>query len=74
VAWSQEDIDRLKEAIGSGVLQVVYEGPPRRSITYQSTEAMLTALAQMEREVNGSTAFRYRRVQFRKGFRGVDTD
>lgn len=64
--WTQADIDRLKEAIGSGTLSVSYAGPPARSITYRSMDDMLKALAMMERSVNGGTPYRIART--RKGF------
>jgi hypothetical protein len=64
--WTQTDIDTLKAAIASGVLSVNYAGPPARSITYQSTDAMLKALALMEQSVNGGTP--YRLAKSRKGF------
>ncbi len=66
MAWTQSDIDKLKAAIASGALSVSYAGPPARSITYQSTDAMLKALAKMEQEVNGRTT--YRLATFSKGF------
>lgn len=64
-SWTQADIDTLRAAIATGVLSVSYAGPPQRSITYQSTSAMLQALALMERAVNGTTS--YRRAVTRKG-------
>lgn len=65
--WTQADIDNLKAAVASGVMTVSYDGPPRRSITYQSLGEMRKLLAEMSREVNGATT--YRRVKFSKGFR-----
>lgn len=64
--WTQADIDRLKAAISSGVLSVSYAGPPARTMTYQSLDAMRSLLAEMLGQVNGSTT--YRRVSFGKGF------
>lgn len=64
--WTQADIDKLKRAIASGVLSVRFDGPPARSVTYQSLEAMRGLLAEMTRDVKGTTTFR--RVAFRKGF------
>lgn len=71
--WSQEDLDRLKAAISSGILTVVYDGPPRRSVTFQSLREMREALAQMEQTTSAQagTLTTYRRVRFRKGFRDV---
>jgi hypothetical protein len=64
--WTQADIDRLKEAISSGVLTVSYAGPPARSKTYQSLEAMRSLLAEMTRQVSGAPSFS--RAAFSKGF------
>ena len=50
MAWTQADIDALKAAIATGVRTVSYSD---RQVTYQTTEAMLTALAAMESEVAG---------------------
>lgn len=67
--WTDADIDTLKAAIASGVLTVSYSGPPARTITYQSTAAMLQVLAEMRAEVaNASgTRRRFRYVRVRKG-------
>lgn len=67
--WTQADIDTLKAAVASGVLMVSYAGPPQRSVTYQSLDAMRSLLAEMIRDVNGSAVPSYRRVQVNKGFR-----
>lgn len=66
--WTQADIDKLRDAIASGVLSVSYAGPPARTITYQSLDAMRALLAEMVRQVNGSTATSFRRVSHSKGF------
>jgi hypothetical protein len=65
--WTQADIDTLRAAIASGVMSVSYAGPPQRSVTYQSLDAMRAVLAEMIRDVSGATS--YRRVQFLRGFR-----
>ena len=44
MAWTQTDIDALKAAIASGALFVQYAD---KSIRYQSTKDMLSALAAM---------------------------
>lgn len=68
MAWSQADIDALKAAIATGVATVSYSGPPSRSVTYQSTDAMLQALAVMQQEVNGAAGTpAYRLGATRKG-------
>lgn len=63
--WTQADIDRLKKAIGSGALSVSYAGPPARTITYQSLDAMRSLLAEMVRSVQGNPT--YRLAATRKG-------
>jgi hypothetical protein len=65
--WTQEDIDTLKAAIASGVLTVEYAGPPPRKLTYQNLREMRDLLAEMIGQVQSPA--RYRRAQFRKGFR-----
>lgn len=66
--WTQAEIDNLKTAIASGILTVTYDGPPRRSITYQSLAEMRALLSSMQQEAaraaGGST---YRLVSTRKG-------
>lgn len=68
--WTQEDIDRLKAAVGSGVLTVSYNGPPARTITYQSLTAMEALLGRMVAQVNGAagTGRRFRFATHKKGF------
>ncbi len=51
--WTQADIDNLKTAIASGVLTVHYDGPPRRSVTYQHLKDMREQLAIMVADVAG---------------------
>lgn len=67
-AWVQGDVDALQMAIKQGVLTVSYDGPPRRTITYQSTRDMLTILATAQQSVNvqagGST---FKLIGTRKG-------
>ena len=64
--WTQADVDKLKAAVGSGILAVEYDGPPKRQITYQSLAAMRELLAVMVRQVNGAPAFRH--ASFSSGF------
>lgn len=62
VIWTQTDIDTLKAAIASGVLSVTYDGPPRRSVTYQSISQMLQVLGLAAQAIdvqNGGTAYRF---------------
>ncbi|HEY6038121.1 MAG TPA: hypothetical protein VIV58_27760 [Kofleriaceae bacterium] len=56
--WTQDDINKLKAAVASGVLTVSYSGPPARLQTYQSLAEMRSLLADMVRQVNGGTTFR----------------
>ncbi len=67
--WTQEDIDKLKSAVASGVLTVSFNGPPARSLTYQSLESMRALLAEMVAAVAGAAGTRtsYRIGRFRKG-------
>lgn len=65
--WTEADIATLKKAVASGVLTVSYDGPPRRTITYQSLDAMRSLLAEMNRQVNAAPSSR--RVTWSKGFR-----
>lgn len=66
--WTQTEIDTLKAAVASGILTVTYDGPPRRSITYQSLAEMRALLSSMQQDVartaGGST---YRLISTRKG-------
>lgn len=64
--WTQTDIDKLRAAIASGVLTVRYDGPPARSVTYQSMSEMRALLAEMRADVSG--AQRSRLAATRKGF------
>lgn len=68
--WVQADIDALKAAIASGILTVRYDGPPGRTITYQSLAEMRSLLAEMVAEVAGEAGTRtgYRFAAHRKGF------
>jgi hypothetical protein len=68
--WTQEDVDALKEAVKSGLLTVSYSGPPARTITYQSLDAMRKLLADMVADVATEAGTRpsYRRAAFSSGF------
>jgi hypothetical protein len=67
VIWTQDDLDNLKAAVASGVLTVSYDGPPRRSITYQSLAEMRKLLAEMVQQVHRPATVRL--VAHRRGFR-----
>lgn len=68
--WTQDDVDTLKAACASGVLSVSYNGPPARTVTYQSLGAMRALLAEMIAEVGNTAGTRsnYRLAQHKKGF------
>lgn len=68
--WTEADITKLKEAVGSGVLTVKYAGPPAREITYQSLASMRSLLAEMVAAVRGAAGTRpsFRYAATRKGF------
>ena len=68
MAWTQAQYDSLEAAIGSGVLSVTYDGPPRRSVTYQNVTEMRTVLAEMRAQLNSAPTHRY--AQTSKGFSG----
>ena len=66
--WTQADVDALKAAVGSGVLQVRYDGPPARMVTYHSLAEMRALLATMVADVaasGGRASFRL--IATRKG-------
>lgn len=67
--WTQTDVDNLKAAIAQGILTVSYDGPPKRTITYQSLNGMRSLLASMQQDVNSQVAGAkgYRLAAFKKG-------
>jgi hypothetical protein len=67
--WTQTDVDALKVAVASGVLTVTYDGPPRRSITYQNLNDMRALLASMIQDVaaTAGSSVPYRLAATRKG-------
>jgi hypothetical protein len=67
--WTQADVDSLKAAVASGVLTVRYDGPPGRTITYQSLAEMRSLLASMQQDVARAAgqAASYRLASTRKG-------
>ena len=66
--WTQADIDALKAVVGTGVLTVHYSGPPARTVTYQSTDAMEKLLAKMIADVDGDDRIATTYAYTRKGF------
>lgn len=67
--WTQGDIDDLKGAIAGGVLSVTYNGPPSRTLTYQSLAEMRKLLAEMVADVGAAAGTRpaFRLAKTRKG-------
>lgn len=71
--WASGDIAALKAAVASGVLTVLYDGPPKRMVTYQSIDAMRALLANMVQDVNAQNGGRnYSVAKTSKGFRCDD--
>ncbi len=52
MAWTQTDIDKLKQAIGRGARSLELNG---EKVTYGSLSEMRKTLAMMEAEVNGTS-------------------
>lgn len=67
--WTEDEIAALKAAVASGVLSVTYNGPPARTVTYQSLEAMRDLLAEMVADVGNDSGERrrYRLASTNKG-------
>lgn len=67
--WTQADLDTLKSAVASGVLTVIYDGPPRRQVTYQNLTEMRRLLSEMVADVGrtAGTGTAYRLVSTSKG-------
>jgi hypothetical protein len=64
--WTQADIDTLKAAVASGIMEVTYSGPPSHTVKYQSLADMRSLLSEMTREVGESAP--YRLIRTNKGF------
>lgn len=62
VTWSEADLTALKSAYTSGVLTVEYAGPPARRVTYQSLEAIASAIADIEARVARAAGQRTHRM------------
>lgn len=67
--WTETDIATLKAAVASGILTVRYDGPPGRTITYQSLAEMRKLLAEMTAQAASASGSRpaYRLAATRKG-------
>ncbi len=64
--WTQADIDKLKAAVATGVMEVTYSGPPSRTVKYHSLADMRSLLSEMTREVTEAPPYRLMRTS--KGF------
>lgn len=71
VPWTQENIDTLAAAMAGGIKKVVYDGPPRREVEYQTLSEMETLLGKMVQHVAGAAgcAPARRLAKTKKGFR-----
>ena len=54
MAWTQQDYDTLKSAVGSGARRVRYMDG--KEVEYHSLDAMRSLLAEMHAELNAATA------------------
>lgn len=73
--FTQTEADALKAAIVSGVLSVSYSGPPARTVTYQSLDAMRRLHAAMVADIAQAAGTRVavRYPTIRSGFYPEDT-
>ncbi len=63
MAYTLADLDRIKRAIATGAQEVTFgSGETKRTVRYQTTEAMLKAKADIEAEINGLTSLSSRRT------------
>lgn len=63
--WTQSDLDKLKAAVASGVLEVEFNG---RRTRFQSLDQMRDLLAEMSASVSGAAGKKsYRYAAVRKG-------
>ncbi len=71
MAYTQSDVDKLQAAISSGVQSIHFDGPPARTVTFQSAaelaQALKDARADVARAANapGTT---YRLAKTKRGF------
>ncbi len=66
--WTEADIAALEKVAASGLLTVSYGGPPARSETFQSLDAIRKQIAIMKIAVRGAPPT-HRFAAFNKGFR-----
>lgn len=64
--YTDDEINQLRRAIVSGVLEVEYDGPPKRRVRYQSLSEMRDLLASIEGSSTTSGRVRYRLVRTNK--------
>lgn len=65
MAWTQDDADALKTAIGSGAKDVTYSDGSR--IVYRTLDEMRQTLKLIENEVAGSSVTRVKTIRFNTG-------
>lgn len=64
MAYSQTDLDALKQAIGEGVLEVQYSD---KKVTYRTLHEMLQIKRMMENDLNGNGNSGRKFASFSKG-------
>jgi hypothetical protein len=64
--WTQTEINELKAAIASGIIEVTFSGPPSHTVKYHSLTDMRSLLAEMTQQVAGDAP--YRLLGTNKGF------
>jgi hypothetical protein len=66
MAWTQPQLDALKDAIAQGALTVKYAD---KEVTYRSLDEMMRIKAVMEKEINASSTGSSRNIKvgFSKG-------
>ncbi len=65
ITFTAEEIEQLRAAVVSGVLEVEYDGPPKRRVKYQTLAEMRDLLASMDSSSGGRV--RYRLVKVNRG-------
>lgn len=62
MAWTEDDLTRVKETIASGALTVRYAD---RTVTYRSLEELRSIEREIRAEIQGATPQRRRFVEYR---------
>lgn len=67
--FTPAQVTALAAAIATGLLTVTYDGPPKRSVTYQSLSEMRALLAAMQADIaRAAGTATYRLAATSKGF------